>query len=110
MKTPSFESIDDQKREERVAGFLEGLWGVSCHKLPVSYSLDYWIESVDKSYWCEVKCRTFSFDKYDTLIISTKKLRKGSSFALATGVPFIIVYAMTDGYTCTNGKKIMFMM
>lgn len=48
MKTPSFESIDDQKREERVAGFLEGLWGVSCHKLPVSYSLDYWIESVEK--------------------------------------------------------------
>ena len=27
MKTPSFESRDDQKREERVAGFLEGLWG-----------------------------------------------------------------------------------
>ena len=84
MKTPSFETVDDQKREERVAGFLEGLWGVSCHKLPVSY-------------WCEVKCRTFAFDKYDTLIISTNKLRKGSSFALATGVPFIIVYAMTDG-------------
>ena len=97
MKTPSFETRDDQKREERVAGFLEGLWGVSCHKLPVSYSLDYWIESIEKSYWCEVKCRTFAFEKYDTLIISTKKFRKGSSFALATGVPFIIVYAMTDG-------------
>ena len=44
MKTPSLESREDQKREERVAGFLEGLWGVSCHKLPPSYSLDYWIE------------------------------------------------------------------
>ena len=27
FKTPSFETIHDQKREERVAGFLEGLWG-----------------------------------------------------------------------------------
>ena len=55
MKTPSLESREDQKREERVAGFLEGLWGVSCHKLPTSYSLDYWIESQEKNYWCEVK-------------------------------------------------------
>ena len=45
MKTPSLETRDDQKREERVAGFLEGLWGVTCYKLPVVYSLDYWIES-----------------------------------------------------------------
>ena len=89
MKTPSLESREDQKREERVAGFLEGLWGVSCHKLPPSYSLDYWIESAESNYWCEVKCRTFAYDKYDTMIISTNKLRKGSSFALATGVPFI---------------------
>jgi hypothetical protein len=49
MKTPSLESREDQKREERVAGFLEGLWGVSCHKLPTSYSLDYWIESQEKT-------------------------------------------------------------
>ena len=48
MKTPSLETRDDQKREERVAGFLEGLWGVTCHKLPTSYSLDYWIESKKK--------------------------------------------------------------
>ena len=97
FKTPSFETIHDQKREERVAGFLEGLWGVCCHKLPVSYGLDYWIESKDMSYWCEVKCRTFPSTKYDTFILSANKLRKGSSFAVATGVPFITVYAMTDG-------------
>ena len=97
MKKPSFETIDDQKREERVAGYLEGAWDVTCHKLPTSYGLDYWIESKDKCYWCEVKCRTFAFDKYDTLIISTNKFRRGASFATTTGVPFIIVYAMTDG-------------
>lgn len=97
MKTPSLESRGDQKREERVAGFLEGLWGVGCHKLPTSYSLDYWIESRDKSYWCEVKCRTFAYEKYDTFILSANKMRKGCSFALSTGYPFIIVYAMTDG-------------
>ena len=69
MKTPSLETRDDQKREERVAGFLEGLWGVTCYKLPVVYSLDYWIESKEKSYWCEVKCRSISADKYDTFIV-----------------------------------------
>ena len=36
---PKMETINDQKREERVAGFIEGLWGVSCNKLPVSYGL-----------------------------------------------------------------------
>tara|TARA_R100000935_G_scaffold30320_1_gene50646 strand:- start:97 stop:564 length:468 start_codon:yes stop_codon:yes gene_type:complete len=97
MKTPSLETRDDQKREERVAGFLEGLWGVSCHKLPTSYSLDYWIESQDKCFWCEVKCRSFGYDKYDTFVLSANKMRKGSSFALATGNPYITVYAMTDG-------------
>jgi|TARA_E500000318_G_scaffold73931_1_gene68583 hypothetical protein len=97
MKKPSFETIDDQKREERVAGYLEGAWDVTCHKLPTSYGLDYWIESKDKCYWCEVKCRTFSFEKYDTFILSVGKLMKGAMYAQSTGVPFITVYAMTDG-------------
>ena len=35
MKKPSFETIDDQKREERVAGYIEGAWDVTCHKLPL---------------------------------------------------------------------------
>ena len=53
----------------------------------------------------DVTATVISFDKYDTLIISTKKLRKGSSFALATGVPFIIVYAMTDGLYMHEWKE-----
>jgi hypothetical protein len=97
MKKPSLETIDDQKREERVAGYLEGAWGVTCHKLPVHYSLDYWIESKDRCYWCEVKVRTFSIDKYESLILSVAKLKNGASFAQATNVPFIVVFAMTDG-------------
>lgn len=97
MRKPSLETRDDQKREERVAGFLEGAWGVTCHKLPVQYALDYWIESKEKCFWCEVKVRTFAFDKYDTLILSVSKLRKGASYARSTGIPFIIVFAMTDG-------------
>ena len=97
MKVPSFETVDDQKRAERVAGYLEGAWSVTCHKLPISYALDYWIESINECYWCEVKCRTFASDKYDTFILSASKLNKGAALARATGVPFIIVYAMTDG-------------
>ena len=50
---PKMETINDQKREERVAGFIEGLWGVRCHKLPVSYGLDYWCESKESSFWME---------------------------------------------------------
>ena len=97
FKTPSFETIQDKKREDRVAGFLEGLWKVSCHKLPVSYGIDYWIESADKWYWCEIKCRSFASDKYDTFILYANKLRKGASFSQLTGHPFITVYGMTDG-------------
>ena len=76
---------------------MEGAWGVTCHKLPVQYALDYWIESKERCFWCEVKVRTFAFDKYDTLILSVSKLRKGASYARSTGVPFITVFAMTDG-------------
>ena len=97
MKKPSLETRDDQKREERVAGFIEGKWGVACHKLPVSYGLDFWIESKSLCYWCEVKCRSFGIDKYETLIVSSAKLLKGASYTHATGVPFIIIFAMTDG-------------
>ena len=96
MKTPSLETKDDQKREERVAGFLDGLWGVTCHKLPTNYSLDYWIESKNNCFWCEVKCRSFPATKYETFIVSANKLRKGASFARSSGVPFIIVWAMKD--------------
>lgn len=97
MKTPSFETQHDQKREERVAGFLESTWDVCCHKLPVSYGIDYWIESKDLEFWCEVKCRSFGSDKYDTFIVSANKLNKGAAFATATSIPFVLVYAMTDG-------------
>jgi hypothetical protein len=60
---PKMENINDQKREERVAGFIEGLWNVRCHKLPVSYGLDYWCEiKRHVSFWLEVKCRTFGIE------------------------------------------------
>ena len=62
---PVMENINDQKREERVAGFIEGLWNVRCHKLPVSYGLDYLCESKEVSFWLEVKCRTFDISKYN---------------------------------------------
>ena len=50
---PKMENINDQKREERVAGFIEGLWDVRCNKLPVSYGLDYWCESQESCFWLE---------------------------------------------------------
>ena len=93
---PKMETINDQKREERVAGFIEGLWNVRCNKLPVSYGLDYWCESKEVSFWMEVKCRTFPIDKYDTIILSASKLRMGAALSQATNYPFVIVYAMTD--------------
>jgi hypothetical protein len=37
------------------------------------------------------------FEKYDTFILSVGKLMKGAMYAQSTGVPFITVYAMTDG-------------
>ena len=82
---PKMETISDQKREERVAGFIEGLWDVRCNKLPVSYGLDYWCESQESCFWLEVKCRSFGIDKYDTLLLSTSKLRMGAALSLATG-------------------------
>jgi|TARA_R110000796_G_scaffold31517_2_gene83517 hypothetical protein len=105
---PKMETISDQKREERVAGFIEGLWDVRCNKLPVSYGLDYWCESSDSCFWLEVKCRSFGIDRYDTLLLSTSKLRMGAALSLATGHPFVLVFAMTDSvysHTWKAGKE-----
>jgi len=103
---PKMETINDQKREERVAGFIEGLWGVSCNKLPVSYGLDYWCESKQSSFWLEVKCRSFGIDRYDTLLLSASKLRMGGALSLSTNHPFVIVFAMTDSvYSHTWDKN-----
>ena len=102
---PKMETINDQKREERVAGFIEGLWNVRCHKLPTSYGLDYWCESKDSCFWLEVKCRSFGIDRYDTLLLSASKLRMGSALSLATNHPFLIVFAMTDSVYGHTWKK-----
>jgi hypothetical protein len=106
MAKPKMETINDQKREERVAGFIEGLWDVRCHKLPVSYGLDYWCESKESSFWMEVKCRSFGIDKYETLLLSASKLRMGAALSLATNRPFVLVFAMTDSvYSHTWDKN-----
>tara|TARA_R100001082_G_scaffold104952_1_gene76705 strand:+ start:280 stop:759 length:480 start_codon:yes stop_codon:yes gene_type:complete len=105
MAKPKMETINDQKREERVAGFIEGLWDVRCHKLPVSYGLDYWCESKESSFWMEVKCRSFGINKYETLLLSASKLRMGAALSLATNRPFVLVFAMTDSvYSHTWAK------
>ena len=102
---PKMETINDQKREERVAGFIEGLWNVRCHKLPTSYGLDYWCESKESCFWLEVKCRSFGIDRYDTLLLSASKLRMGSALSLATNHPFLVVFAMTDSVYGHTWKK-----
>ena len=68
MKTPSLESREDQKREERVAGFLEGLWGVSCHKLPTKLFFRLLDRVGKKKIIIGVKLNVvpFAYDKYDT--------------------------------------------
>lgn len=94
---PWQETEADLIREEIIAKIIERKWGCSCYKLHPQYHVDYWAEMPHGGKWIEIKCRSFGFEKYDELIVSTSKLKNGAQLAMATGHPFVIVFCLTDG-------------
>jgi hypothetical protein len=95
---PRYETEANKKREKACVKKLNGAWRRRLRKLPFSYHLDYALVQGEKVIvWLEIKGRSHSFATYDTLILSMLKWRTGIEWFRATGCPFVVVAALTDG-------------
>ena len=78
-----------------MAQFLEQRWNCTLRKLPIAYRVDCALFRAGKlSAWVEIKCRG---KRYAEMFLSLHKYMAGRDLAVASGVPFIIVYAFADG-------------
>ena len=97
MKTKQWESSEDRRNESDVARALEHRWACRLHKLPKSYRLDYLCTRRGVAVaWVEVKCRTHSSDRYDTLMLSLSKQLAARELTQQTGLPSCLVVRFTD--------------
>ena len=77
---PVYETAADLKNEKKVADFVSKKLSCRLVKLPFKYQMDYGVLSIgvdDKEYitgMIEIKCRKIPKDKYDTYMISAKKV------------------------------------
>jgi len=71
-----YETVDDLMSEKKVADKLAVKWGVDMKKLPNHQRMDYAMQRRDKVVGlCEIKCRTFQWGDYPTVILSASKVK-----------------------------------
>jgi hypothetical protein len=94
---PVYENNGDRSREQGVADLLAEKWGCSIFKMPHLCSVDRMaVDEAEVKAWLEIKCRTNSFDKYPTYMISARKIHDGLHLSRITRVPFILVVSWSD--------------
>lgn len=97
MSRPRYESEDDRKAEREVADYLEKYHGLRCHKLPISYRVDWVVFKKDSFFgFIELKTRTFEKNRFPTLIISLGKYSTGCHLARCSGGAFWVAARWTD--------------
>lgn len=95
---PIYESPADLQNEKDIVEKLTQMWGISFHKLPMSYHID-WLMVKDKQArgFAELKCRNNDRRKYPTFMISLAKWMRGKELAHELSTSFIIIVKWTDG-------------
>ena len=91
MRT-QYETSEDLKNENRARTQIERDWGVRLHKLPIAYKLD-WVVCRDESIvgWGEFKKRKISINKYNTIMLSSMKVKEMVSYATVVGKAMFFV-------------------
>lgn len=95
---PMYENDLSLKDEKRIQPLLEASWGVSLHKMPVSYRLD-WIATRNGAATAvvEYKRRFVEKNQYDTIFLSLGKWNAGMDFVLKNNLAFVFVAEWNDG-------------
>lgn len=95
---PMYETPSDIINELSVIESLSDLWGVTFHKLPIQYHLDFSISKIDGRIigFIEVKTRTIAKSKFPTYIISMSKIQMAKSMFDTSKQPTFLVVQWTD--------------
>lgn len=111
---PIYENDETLARESAVARYLGAKWSAVLYKLPIAYRLDFAVtRGVEREIlaWLEIKGAPNAFYKrpQNALLARTAKViepayaqlavlkwRAGLGLALATGLPFIVVFDYRD--------------
>jgi hypothetical protein len=95
---PIYETPEDLVRESLIGRRLTEMWGVSLHKLPRAYHVDWLIEKDgDVRGFAELKCRSNPRSKYDTFMLSLHKWMHGKQLAAEIAGKFMIIVQWEDG-------------
>lgn len=88
---PMYETSETLAAERLVVESLQVAWECTLKKFPIAYQLDYMaFQDSDAKAVIEIKCRKA---KYDEMFLSLHKWLAGREMSIATGLPFVLVYA-----------------
>ena len=99
---PLYETSEDRRREEYVAGIISQKLNVNLFKLPIKYSIDfaaYDKTTLDLRSWIEIKCRNIpSYEEMQIryFIIALSKIMAGLQLSMTSRKPFFIYWAFLD--------------
>lgn len=94
---PVYESRGDLDNEQQFVEWMFTRHGAGAIKLPVSYGVDFLIQSThDHDVWLEFKRRHHTRGTYPDVILSALKWEKGTSLARATNMAFVFAVQFDD--------------
>ena len=107
-KRPLYETTADLQGEKNVCEKFCKHFGLTPHKLPMSYELDFMLtkkqpDEIDKAVsFLEYKRRNFAFDEFPTVMLSLKKVMRGHELSKAAGIPsvFLVKFNNALGSCC----------
>jgi len=98
MARPIYEKDTDKEAEQRVAKIVGETWGVTVHKLPMRYKLDWILEEGDKIVGvAEFKKRDITRTQYAEIMLSLDKVLAGLWLAGSLHTDFHFIVEFKDG-------------
>ena len=85
---PIYESDEDLSEEKKIVTDVCTAWGCEAHKLPISYHLDFLLQTEKGTplIFLEIKRRNFFWNQYPDVIISLSKLITATNVKASTGL------------------------
>lgn len=97
MARELFENADTLAKERELGQIVEARWHCHLQKVPIKYHVDCLaMRDEDPIAWVELRCRSNSMLKYDTLMISLAKLQAAKRLQDDTGYPVFLVVGWSD--------------
>ena len=95
---PLYESEEDLNEEGKIITDLCSAWDCDYYKLPISYRLDFLLETKDKHPLGFVECkrRDFHWNQYPDIMISLSKVITAMNLGVATGLNTNFVVKAND--------------